>query len=216
MHHGAGNGGEPEPIGHALSGEGPRHGAQQRIDSAGRELFDAFVYVIDARGSGHRVRNFGDGTTLVVRRISVGDISARYLARSEAALEFLDDGAMADPGSEMQDAVVPWINVPSKSTATTAHFCDVPMYVPSLSARRTRIARSGTVMASRLAAVMRSQSLRTMAERPTAEASRETQHSGSMPEWYSTRRRVQLAEIRLGDHAHLVGIRERCARRRVR
>jgi hypothetical protein len=102
MHHGAGHCGEPKPIGHASSGEAPRHGAQQRIDSARRELFDAFVYVIDARGSGHGVRNFGDGTTLVVRRISVGDISAIYLARSEAALKFLDYGAMADPLSEMQ------------------------------------------------------------------------------------------------------------------
>jgi hypothetical protein len=102
MHHGAGNCGEPKPIGHALSGEAPRHGAQQCIDSARRELFDAFVYVIDTRGSSHRVRNFCDGKTLVVRRISVGDISAIYLALSEAALKFLDDGAMADPLSEMQ------------------------------------------------------------------------------------------------------------------
>jgi hypothetical protein len=65
-------------------------------------LFDAFAYVIDARGSGHRVRNFCDGTTLVVRRISVGDVSARYLALSEAALEFLHYGAMANPVSEVQ------------------------------------------------------------------------------------------------------------------
>ena len=30
-------------------------------------------------------------------------------------------------------AVVPWISVPSKSTATTAHLCDVPMHVPRTS-----------------------------------------------------------------------------------
>jgi hypothetical protein len=29
-------------------------------------------------------------------------------------------------------AVAPWINVPSKSTATTAHFREVPMYVPRI------------------------------------------------------------------------------------
>ncbi|HWS47743.1 MAG TPA: hypothetical protein VN636_17915 [Acidimicrobiia bacterium] len=65
-------------------------------------MLDPFAYVIDTRDFGHRVRNLGDGPTPVVRRISVGDVSAIDLTLREAALEFLDGGAMADPLSEVE------------------------------------------------------------------------------------------------------------------
>lgn len=102
MHDGAGHCREPEAIGDGLSGEAPCHGAQHRVDSARRELFDTFVDVVDAGDSDHRVRNFGDGTTLVVGGIAVGDIRADDLARGEATFELLDDGEVADPCPEMQ------------------------------------------------------------------------------------------------------------------